>query len=203
MKPTTTRPPFLLAALVLPIVLLSGVAATAKLPPPSDEAKAKAAETAAKAAWSGKVAIYELCRSQDRIASAYLAGASAAASVGTVAQTAASTAASASAAAAWKAEAMPLGAAPASAASPAMAAGSSASAGTTVAAIVPPLSTPSTAQPVPTPDCSDPGAFVYNADNAVPPPLESAGAHSPARTAAQPPQSATLSADQNPAPKTK
>ena len=36
--------------------------ALAKLPPPSDEAKAKAAEAAAKAAWSDKVGAYQLCQ---------------------------------------------------------------------------------------------------------------------------------------------
>ena len=46
-------------------------AAFAKLPPPSDEAKAKAAEAAAKTAWSGKVAGYQLCKSQDKIAALY------------------------------------------------------------------------------------------------------------------------------------
>ena len=43
----------------------------AKLPAPSDEAKAKAAEVAAKTAWSGKVDIYLLCKWQDKIASGY------------------------------------------------------------------------------------------------------------------------------------
>ena len=53
-------------------------AALAKLPPPSDEAKAKAAETASKAAWSDKVAAYQLCQSMDRVAVAYRAHAAAA-----------------------------------------------------------------------------------------------------------------------------
>ena len=43
----------------------------AKLPAPSDEAKAKAAEIAAKTAWSGKVDIFLLCKWQDKIASGY------------------------------------------------------------------------------------------------------------------------------------
>lgn len=47
-------------------------AASAKLPPLSDEAKAKAAEGKAKTAWSDKVAAYQLCESQDRVAAAYL-----------------------------------------------------------------------------------------------------------------------------------
>ena len=43
----------------------------AKLPAPSDEAKAKAAEVAAKTAWSGKVDNYLLCKSQDKVAASY------------------------------------------------------------------------------------------------------------------------------------
>lgn len=47
--------------------------ALAKLPPPSDEAKAKAAEAAAKAAHGGKVAGFKLCQSMDRVAARYVA----------------------------------------------------------------------------------------------------------------------------------
>lgn len=42
--------------------------AFAKLPAPSDEAKAKAAEAAAKTAHNGKVDAYLLCKSQDKVA---------------------------------------------------------------------------------------------------------------------------------------
>jgi hypothetical protein len=42
--------------------------AFAKLPAPSDEAKAKAAEAAAKAAHGGKVEAYLLCKAQDKVA---------------------------------------------------------------------------------------------------------------------------------------
>jgi hypothetical protein len=49
--------------------------ALAKLPPPSDEAKAKAAEAAAKAAHGGKVAAYQLCKSMDKVAAGYYADA--------------------------------------------------------------------------------------------------------------------------------
>ncbi|HEX2539862.1 MAG TPA: hypothetical protein VHM00_02145 [Caldimonas sp.] len=55
--------PFLTAALV-------GTAA-AKLPPLSDEAKAKAAEAAARTAWSDKVAAYKMCLAMDRSAEVY------------------------------------------------------------------------------------------------------------------------------------
>ena|SRR3569832_2027954 len=45
--------------------------ALAKLPPPDDAAKAKAAETAAKAAWQAKADAYLLCKSQDKVAAKY------------------------------------------------------------------------------------------------------------------------------------
>jgi hypothetical protein len=57
------------------VALLSGLFATAsfaKLPEPTPEAKAKAAEAKAKTAWSDKVAAYQLCKSQDKVAAAYL-----------------------------------------------------------------------------------------------------------------------------------
>ena len=47
--------------------------AVAKLPPPSDEAKAKAAEAAAKAAHGGKVEAFLLCRSMEKVAARYQA----------------------------------------------------------------------------------------------------------------------------------
>ena len=48
--------------------LLLSAAVWARLPAPSDEAKAKAAEAAARTAWSGKVDGYQLCKAQDRVA---------------------------------------------------------------------------------------------------------------------------------------
>lgn len=50
----------------------------AKLPALSDEAKAKAAETAAKAAWTGKVEAFQLCKAQDKVAASYFSSAKAA-----------------------------------------------------------------------------------------------------------------------------
>ena len=50
-------------------------AALAKLPPPSDEAKAKGAEAAAKAAHGGKVEAFLLCRSMEKVAVRYQADA--------------------------------------------------------------------------------------------------------------------------------
>lgn len=95
----------------------------AKLPELTPEAKAKAAENAAKAAWTGKVDAYKLCQAQDRVAAHYRRTAAAA--------------------------------------------------GKTPGASV------STAA------CADPGPFVYQPPEAKP--LEAAGAHSPATTAAAPP----------------
>jgi hypothetical protein len=58
---------------------LAGVSALAKLPAPvlTDAAKAKAAEVAAKTAWSGKLDAYQLCRSQERVAAHFFATAKA------------------------------------------------------------------------------------------------------------------------------
>ena len=61
-------------AVVVPaliVVALLAAPAFAKLPAPSDEAKAKAAEAAAKTAWSDKVGAYQLCRAMDRAAEHY------------------------------------------------------------------------------------------------------------------------------------
>lgn len=129
----------------------------AKLPPPDDATKAKAAETAAKAAWQAKVDGFLLCKSQDRVAALYKANA------GKQAKPApAGTAMPVAAAAAPQAGAS-------GAAAPA--AGASA-AGTPVAA-------------TPPPPCQDPGPFAYNPPEQKP--LETAGAHSPSGTAASPP----------------
>jgi hypothetical protein len=57
------------------LAALATGAAWAKLPPPSDEAKAKAAEAAAKTAHGNKVANFQLCKSMDRVAAAYRDGA--------------------------------------------------------------------------------------------------------------------------------
>lgn len=122
--------------------LLAGVsiAALAKLPTPvlTDEAKAKAAETAARTAWAGKVDNYLLCKSLDRVAASYYKTAKAAGK--------------------------------------------------------------DTKPPTATPPCADPGAFVY-APPAAPKPIEAAGAHSPAATAASPPSTKQPDAVVNPAKK--
>lgn len=57
------------------LLLISALAASgavlAKLPPPTEEAKAKAAEAAAKTAHANKVADYQLCKSREKVAAHY------------------------------------------------------------------------------------------------------------------------------------
>lgn len=57
-------------AALIAAVALAGPA-LASLPPPSDAAKAKAAEAAAKAAWSHKVNAHKVCEIENRLAKAY------------------------------------------------------------------------------------------------------------------------------------
>ena len=60
--------------MVLSVALgaLAAAGVCAKLPPLSPDQAAKAAEAKAKAAHAAKVDAYELCRSMDRVAAAYL-----------------------------------------------------------------------------------------------------------------------------------
>ena len=53
------------------LLAMTGSWALAKLPAPSDEAKAKAAEATAKTVWAGKVDNYKLCLSQDKVVAYY------------------------------------------------------------------------------------------------------------------------------------
>ena len=65
-----------IASITGPLLLaLAAGAAWSKLPPPSDEAKAKAEAAKAKSAHDGKVSAYQLCRSMDRVAAGYFAAA--------------------------------------------------------------------------------------------------------------------------------
>jgi hypothetical protein len=64
-------------AVALAVACTAG-ASLAKLPPLSEDAKAKAAEAANKTAWTDKVGAYKLCQSMDRVAAKYRAGALAA-----------------------------------------------------------------------------------------------------------------------------
>lgn len=69
----SAKSPLLVALVLVTCGLGLATGVGAKLPPPSDEAKAKAAETAAKAAWQGKVDGFQLCKSMDSAAAAYFA----------------------------------------------------------------------------------------------------------------------------------
>ncbi|MGA0570070.1 hypothetical protein ACO2Q9_05060 [Variovorax sp. VNK109] len=65
--------------LLIPLVCaIAAGSAVAKLPPPNDAAKAKAAETAARTAWTTKKEGYLLCQAQNRVAAHYLKTAKAA-----------------------------------------------------------------------------------------------------------------------------
>jgi hypothetical protein len=68
---THKLPTWRLAAVLACGSALAISSALAKLPAPSDEAKAKAAEAAAKTAWSGKVDAFQLCRTMDSVAAGY------------------------------------------------------------------------------------------------------------------------------------
>jgi hypothetical protein len=158
----------------------------AKLPPPDDAAKAKAAETAAKAAWQAKVDAFQLCKVQDKVVAAYLKTAKASPKESKPAAAPAAPAAAAPAAPAAAAPAAPPAAA-ATAAAPAAAPGQSGASATTPVAFKPP------------PPCADPGPLAYNPPEQKP--LESSGAHSPSGTAASPPSVKTPSAEMAPAKK--
>ena len=67
-----TMKPIMVLGAAATLALFSTLGA-AKLPAPSDEAKAKAAEAAAKTAHAGKVDGYKLCKSMDSVAVAYYA----------------------------------------------------------------------------------------------------------------------------------
>ena len=61
----------LISVATLVLASLFSVSAMAKLPAPSDEAKAKAAEAAAKTAHGNKVADFQLCKSREKVAAHY------------------------------------------------------------------------------------------------------------------------------------
>jgi len=135
---------FLISILGFGALICASGFVSAKLPALSDDAKAKAAEAAAKAAWNSKVDGYQLCRAQEKIAVSYLQKV--------------------------KATGGPMGV------------------------------------PTATPPCTDPGVFSYAAVEEVKPaeatkPIEAAGAHSPATTAASPPNGKQSDAVVNPAKK--
>jgi hypothetical protein len=160
------------------VALAASGAAFAKLPPLDDAAKAKAAETAAKAAWQAKIDTFQLCKVQDRIAAKYKASHPAQAMPAAASAPAAAAAPSAAPAATAAATPAPT------------AASASQGGGTPVAAVT------TAGAPVAIPACGDPGPFAY-----APPeqkPLETSGAHSPAANASSPPSVRSNSAEMAP-----
>lgn len=170
---------------------VSGLA-LAKLPPLDDAAKAKAAETAAKAAWQAKVDAYKLCQSQDRVVAAYRKGAGSRPAVnvpaGAAVPTAATVPGAATTAAAPAPAAVPPSPTPASPSNAASAPTASQGGGTPA---------PTIAAAPKIPPCADPGPFAYNPPAQTP--LETSGAHSPAGNAATPPSVKNHSAEMAPA----
>lgn len=170
---------------------VSGLA-LAKLPAPDDAAKAKAAETAAKAGWQAKVDAFQLCKVQDRIAAQYRKSGASRPQVNVPANGTVPTAATPAAPSAAAPAAKPPAATAATAApTPANATGTAAASqggGTPVANVA--------AAPA-IPACADPGPFAYNAPAQTP--LETSGAHSPAGNAASPPSVRPESAKMAPA----
>jgi len=163
-----------IAASSLCLAIAAGFVATAsaKLPPLDDAAKAKAAETAARAAWTEKVGLYQLCQSMDRVAATYRSKG------GSTAQ------------------AMPAPAMETSGATPTITSGARAVASSppdSAVAAAPMPGAPAAALP----PCADPGPFAYTpvADK----PLEAAGAHSPPGMAISPPSTNSPAARPTPA----
>ena len=138
----------------------------AKLPALSDEAKAKAAEAAAKSAWADKVGAYKLCLSMDRVADSYRKQAMASGKASPLPPPAPATASAA-----------------ASASAP-VSASASASASAPAAA----------AAPIALPSCADPGPYVAAVAQPAKP-LEASGAHSPSTMAVGPPSTKATAAE--------
>jgi hypothetical protein len=67
--------PLYWSPIVLSVLIAAALPASAKLPALNDDAKAKAAEAAAKAAHGDKVAAFQLCKSMDKVAAKYYASA--------------------------------------------------------------------------------------------------------------------------------
>ena len=169
------------------VALAACGAALAKLPPPDEAAKAKAAEAAAKSAWQTRMDAFLLCKAQDRVAATYKKTAASRPAASAAATPVAAAPASAPAAAAAPASAATAAAKPAS--MPVQTPTTASQGGSTPVAAVAPVVAP------PTP-CADPGPFAY-----APPeqkPLEASGAHSPAATAANPPSVRSPAAEMAP-----
>jgi hypothetical protein len=183
------------------VALAASGAAVAKLPPLDDAAKAKAAETTARAAWQAKLDSFQLCKTQDRIAAQYRGKAGAkpvmVSTSGVTPTAAAATAPAPSATPAVPnaaAAAAPAAAKPGASAPTAATASNSGKPTTTAEGGGTPVANVAAAPAIPT--CADPGPFAYAAPEQKP--LEVSGAHSPAATAASPPSVKPNSAEMAP-----
>ena len=182
---------------LLPALVLAACGSTvlAKLPAPDPAAKAKADETAAKAAWQAKVDAFQLCKSQDKIAARFGEkgnGANKAKATPVAAKPAASAQAPASSPAA-------AASAPAAAASTPVAAASKPVSAASAAAATASAATPTPVVASAPPPCADPGPFAYTPPDQKP--LETSGAHSPSGTASTPPSVRPEAATMAPAKK--
>ena len=199
---------------IVSALLMTGCAlASAKLPPLDDAAKAKGAETAARASWQTKADAHRLCQVQDRVAAHYRKsadtgkgkeGATVPAAMATATAFTVSPGGSPAAAAATPAAAAaPTAATALPAAGPATAPGGVASKAPASPVAVNPAVAGGTAAvaagpATPTP-CADPGPFSYNPVQQTP--LETSGAHSPAGNAVSPPSVNAPAASMAPAKK--
>ena len=174
--------------LTIAALAVAGTAA-AKLPPPDEAAKAKAAEAAARTAWQAKLDAFQLCKAQDRVVAGYRKahpqGPKLAASTPVAATTSAGPAPVAGTAPSTPTTTAPA-AAPTTTPTPASA---SQGGGTPVAAVTPAAAAAPNA-------CSDPGPFAYTP--AEQKPLEASGAHSPTGTAISPPSVRPNAAEMTP-----
>ena len=170
------------------LVMTGSSLAFGKLPPLDDAAKAKGAETAARAGWQAKVDSYQLCNVQDKVAAHYRRTAASkpapdasAIPVSLAAVPGFTVSPNQPPAPMAASPAAPLGGQSPVAANPAVPGGTAAK-----------VAGPAT----PTP-CADPGPFAYNPVQQTP--LESSGAHSPAGNAASPPSVIAPAASMTPA----
>ena len=158
---------------ILSAVMLSTTSFVfAKLPALDDAAKAKGAETAARAGWQAKIDAYQLCNVQDKVVAYYRKAAAAKPALDTSAIPVSMATAAA-----------PISGSPgmATAASPAVATPSPVAANPAVAG----GTAAKAAGPATPTACADPGPFAYNPAQQTP--LETSGAHSPAGNATAPP----------------
>ena len=172
------------------LVMTGSTVAFGKLPPLDDAAKAKGAETTARAGWQTKVDSYQLCNIQDKVAAHYRRTATAKPAPDASAMTVSLTPAPAFAVS-------PSMTPPATPAAPATLATSAVASPVAANPAVPGGTAAKVAGPATPTPCADPGPFAYNPVQQTP--LETSGAHSPAGNAASPPSVIAPAASMTPA----